>query len=199
MAEDARGFAIDIIVLCTANQARSPAAELLFRREAAARLGSDNGLVIRSAGVNATPGHPVLPNMAAALDRRGMELDLHRSRPMRAEELEASHLVIAMTEEHRRAINRTAPTVVSRSYTLCEIDRLVSSAWWEPTWDGTDNAIDMIRRLRPVVPRPKRSEDIIDPAGHSVEIAVAVLAELADRIGRISGHLFGAVPAEASA
>jgi protein-tyrosine-phosphatase len=199
MADDTRGFAIDIIVICTANQARSPAAAVLFRREAAARLGSDHGLVIRSAGVHTTPGQPVLPNMAAALDRRGMEVDQHRSRPMRAEELEASHLVIAMTEEHRRAVNRMAPTVVSRSYTLCEIDRLVSSAWWEPTWDGSDNAIDMIRRLRPVVPRPKRSEDIIDPAGHSVEIAVAVLAELADRIGRISGHLFGAVPAEASA
>jgi protein-tyrosine phosphatase len=199
MAETVRAFAIDILVVCTANQARSPAAEALFRREAAARRGPDHGLVIRSAGVHATQGEPVLANMATALSRRGILLDKHRSRPMRPEELAASRLVIAMTEEHRRAVNRAAPSVVSRSYTLCEVDRLVSSEWWEPTWDGDQAAMDRLRRLRPMVPKGKRSEDIVDPAGHSVEIAVTVLNELAERIGRISTHLFGALPDEASA
>jgi protein-tyrosine phosphatase len=199
MVESARAFAIDILVVCTANQARSPAAEELFRREADARRGRDHGLVIRSAGVHATDGEPVLANMAAALSRRGISIDYHRSRPMRREELEASRLVIAMTEEHRRAVNRAAPTVVSRSYTLCEVDRLVSSDWWEPTWDGDENAMDRLRSLRPVVPKGRRSEDIVDPAGHSIEIAVTVLNELSERIARISTHLFGALQAEASA
>ena len=199
MAETARAFAIDILVICTANQARSPAAEALFRREATARLGANHGLVIRSAGVHATKGEPVLANMAAALSRRGILIDKHRSRPMRPEELAASRLVISMTEEHRRAVNRAAPSVVSRSYTLCEVDRLMSSDWWEPTWDGDETAVDRLRSLRPMVPKGKRSEDIVDPAGHSVEIAVSVLNDLAERIGRISTHLFGALPAEASA
>ncbi|MGH3454621.1 MAG: hypothetical protein ACRDPQ_14665 [Nocardioidaceae bacterium] len=198
--DDARPFAIDILVVCTANQARSPAAALLFRHEAAARLGADHGLVIHSAGVNASAGEPMLASMAAALDRRGLRLDEHHARPMRADELAASRLVVTMTEEHRRAVNRTEPTVVSRSYTLCEIDRLVSSQWWEPAWDGADDAMERLRRLRPVVPKGKRSEDIVDPAGHSVEIAVAVLDEMVDRTARVSTHLFGAVrAAEASA
>jgi protein-tyrosine-phosphatase len=199
MAESARAFAIDILVICTANQARSPAAEELFRREAEARRGRDHGMVFRSAGVHATEGQPVLANMAAALTRRGISIDHHRSRPIRREELEASRLVVAMTEEHRRTVNRVAPAVVSRSYTLCEVDRLVSSDWWEPTWDGDEDAMDRLRSLRPMVPKGKRAEDIVDPAGHSVEIAVTVLNELAERIARISTHLFGAPPAEASA
>jgi protein-tyrosine phosphatase len=199
MAESARASAIDILVVCTANQARSPAAEELFRREAEARLGRNNGLVFRSAGVHASEGEPVLANMAAALSRRGISIDYHRSRPIRREELEASRLVVSMTEEHRRAVNRVAPAVVSRSYTLCEVDRLVSSDWWEPTWDGDEDAMDRLRSLRPMVPKGKRPEDIVDPAGHSVEIAVTVLNELSERIARISTHLFGGQPAEASA
>jgi protein-tyrosine phosphatase len=199
MAEEARTFAIDLLVVCTANQARSPAAELLFRREAETRRGPDHGLVIRSAGVHAEAGVPVLSTMAAALDRRGLELDDYRSRPLNPDEIEASRLVITMTEEHRRTVNRTVPQVVSRCYTLCEVDRLTSSPLWEAAWDGADDASERIRRVRPMVPRARHPEDIVDPAGHSVEMAVAVLGELVDRIERISGHLYGVRVAEKSA
>jgi protein-tyrosine phosphatase len=199
MADDARAFAIDLLVVCTANQARSPVAELLFRREADARLGPDHGFVVRSAGVQASSGAPVLSTMDAALDRRGLSVDDHRSRPLRVEELEASRLVITMAEEHRRDINRRAPSLVGRTFTLREVDRLVSSSQWDAAWDGADDAIERLPRLRPLVPKPDRSEDVIDPAGHSVGIALAVLDELTDRIVRISAHLFGELRVEASA
>jgi protein-tyrosine phosphatase len=199
MADDARAFAIDLLVVCTANQARSPVAELLFSREADKRLGPDHGFVVRSAGVHAPSGASVLSTMDAALDRRGLSVDYHRSRPLRVEELEATRLVITMTEEHRRDVNRRAPSLVGRTFTLREVDRLVSSPQWDGAWDGADDAIERLPRLRPLVPKPDRREDVIDPAGHSVGIALAVLDELTDRIGRISAHLFGELPVEASA
>jgi protein-tyrosine-phosphatase len=199
MADDARAFAIDILTVCTANQARSPVAELLFRREADNRLGPDHGLVFRSAGVHAEGGAPLLATMAAALGRRGLNLDEYSSRPLRIEELDASRLVVTMTEEHRRDVNRRAPSLVGRTYTLRELDRLVSSAQWDAAWDGADDAIERLPRLRPLVPKTDRHEDVVDPAGHSVGVAHAVLDELIDRIKRISGHLFGTARAEASA
>lgn len=190
---DAREYAIDLLLVCTANQARSPAAEILFRREAKARRGPDPGLVIRSVGVYATPGAPLLSTMAAALDEHGLGDDDYRSRAVSVEELEASELVITMTEAHRREVNRLAPSVVSRSYTLPEVDRLVSSPQWQAAWDGSDDALDRLRRLRPMVAKPNGPEDVVDPAGHGPEVAVKVLDELSDRIGRISSHLYGPV------
>ena len=133
----------------------------------------------------------VLPTMAAALERRQLDADNHRSRPLTSDEVESSRLVISMTEEHRHAVNRMVPSVVARSYTLPEIDRLVSSDHWAPEWDGTADAFERLRGLRPLVPGPDQPEDVVDPAGHSQAIAVAVLHELLDRVTRVSGHLFG--------
>jgi protein-tyrosine phosphatase len=194
MPVHARSFAVDILVVCTANRARSPAAELLFRREAHARLGAGHGLVIRSAGVHAEAGAPVLSTMAAALERHELRLDGYASRPLDAAEVEASGLVVTMTEAHRQSVNRIEPTAVSRTYTLRELERLVSAPQWDPAWDGTDDVYDRLRRIRPLVPKADRPEDILDPAGRRVEIAVAIVDELSERISRVSQHLFGPAP-----
>ncbi|HYJ66472.1 MAG TPA: hypothetical protein VEX15_02290 [Nocardioidaceae bacterium] len=197
MPASAPSFAVDILVVCTANQARSPAAELLFRREAEARLGVDNGLVIRSAGVHADDGSPVLSTMAAAVQRYELSLDGYLSRPLDADEVETSRLVVTMTESHRHTVNRIETTAVGRTYTLRELDRLVSAPQWDPAWDGADDIDDYLRRVRPLVPKGDRPEDILDPAGRRVEIAVAILDELNDRISRVGQHLFGPAPFDA--
>jgi protein-tyrosine phosphatase len=194
MPADDRRFAVDILVVCTANQARSPAAELLFRREAEARLGADHGLVIRSAGVLAVPGSPVLSTMAAAVERYDLSLDGYLSRPLTAAEVESSRLVVTMTESHRHAVNRLQPTAVGRTYTLRELERLVSAPLWDPAWDGADDVDVRLRRIRPLVPMGARPEDILDPAGRRVEFAVAILDELSERISRVGRHLFGPPP-----
>jgi protein-tyrosine phosphatase len=191
MVDDARDLTIDLLLVCTANQARSPAAELLFRRQAVDRLGDEHGLEIRSAGVYAASGVGLLPTMADALSQQGLSYDDFRSRPLSAEEIDSSRLVITMTEEHRRAVNRMAPSAVARSYTLPELDRLVSSSHWDAAWDGADDLVDHLRRLRPLVAKPNGPEDVVDPAGHGVDVAVAVLDELRVRIARIGPHLFG--------
>jgi protein-tyrosine phosphatase len=197
MPADARNFAVDILIVCTANRARSPAAELLFRREADARLGFGHGLVIRSAGVHAEEGAPVLSTMAAALARYGLNLDGYVSRLLDADEVDESRLVVTMTENHRHTVNRVEPTAVSRTYTLRELERLVSAPQWDPGWDGAADVDDRLRRIRPLVPKGDRPEDILDPAGRRVEIAVAILDELSDRISRVSQHLFGPAPYDA--
>jgi protein-tyrosine phosphatase len=198
-ADAESSYAVDLLVVCTANQARSPVAEMLFRREAEARRGDQHGLVIRSAGLHAKPGARLLAAMVAAMDKRGLTFDDHRSRAVNVDELDASRLVITMTEEHRREVNRMLPAMVGRTYTLCEVDRLVSSELWQSTWDGADDAMERLQRLRPLVPKAPQAEDIADPAGHSVDLAVHILDEIVDRVTRVSHHLFGTVQAEVSA
>jgi protein-tyrosine phosphatase len=197
MPADARKFAIDLLVVCTANQARSPAAELLFRREAETRLGADHDLVIRSAGVHAVPGSPVLSTMAAAVERYELSLDDYLSRPLDAAEVQASRLVVTMTESHRHSVNHLVPAAVGRTYTLRELERLVSAPQWDPAWDGADDIDVRLRGIRPLVPKSDRPEDILDPAGRRVEIVVAILDELSDRISRVGRHLFGPSPHQA--
>jgi protein-tyrosine phosphatase len=194
MTVAAGSFAIDILVVCTANQARSPAAELLLRRQAAVRLGADHDVVIRSAGVHAVAGSPVLSTMAAAVERYELSLDGYHSRQLDAKEVEDSRLVITMTESHRHAVNRIEPGAVGRTYTLCELERLVCSPQWDPSWDGADDIDGRLRRIRPLVPKDDRPEDILDPAGRRVEVVGASLDELNDRITRVGRHLFGPAP-----
>lgn len=197
MPSNAWKFGTDILVVCTANQARSPAAELLFRREAEARLGAEHNVVIRSAGVHAEPGSPVLSTMAEAAERHSLSLDGYLSRPLDASEIEASRLVVTMTEAHRHAVNRLEPTAVGRTYTLRELERLVSAPQWDPAWDGADDVAVRLRRIRPLVPKGDRPEDILDPAGRRLGVAVAILDELSERISRVAPHLFGSAPDDA--
>jgi protein-tyrosine phosphatase len=194
MTAAARAFDVDILVVCTANRARSPAAELLFRREAEARLGAGHGLVIRSAGVHAEAGEPVLSTMAEAVERHQLSLDGYLSRPLDAHEVAASRLVVTMTESHRQAVNRIDPTAVGRTYTLRELERLVSAPLWDPAWDGAADVHDRLRGIRPLVPKGDRPEDILDPAGRRIEIVLAILDELSERISRVGRHLFGPAP-----
>jgi protein-tyrosine-phosphatase len=133
----------------------------------------------------------VLSTMAEVVERYGLSLDGYRSRPLDAAEVEASRLVVTMTESHRHAVNRLDPTAVGRTYTLRELERLVSASLWDPAWDGADDVDVHLRRIRPLVPKGDRPEDILDPAGRRVEIVIAILDELSERISRVGRHLFG--------
>ena len=86
-----------IVVVCYGNICRSPAAEALLKRALRA-AGLERGYLVRSAGVAAQPGTPAARGMQAVAERHGVDLRLHRARPLTREMVREASTVIALDE-----------------------------------------------------------------------------------------------------
>ena len=113
---------IDVLILCTANQCRSPMAEALLRHRLHA-----HGVpaAVSSAGL-LPPGSPATAEAVATMKARGLELDAHRSRRIDRELLAGADLILAMTREHVREVAVLDPPALARTFTLKE---LVRAGW----------------------------------------------------------------------
>ncbi|CAJ60686.1 MULTISPECIES: arsenate reductase/protein-tyrosine-phosphatase family protein [Frankia] len=113
-----------VLMVCTGNLCRSPLAEHL----AAARFGAAPGAapVFHSAGVYAEPAAPMHPHAAALLRARGVDPGAFRTRPLTAELIGASDLVLCATRQHRSAVVALAPRALRRTFTVREFGRLTS-------------------------------------------------------------------------
>ncbi|WP_449386017.1 low molecular weight protein-tyrosine-phosphatase [Cellulomonas soli] len=105
-----------VMTVCTGNICRSPMAEVVLRdRFEAAGLG--DRVVVDSTGVSDEEhGHPIDRRARAVLVAHGYPAgEGHRARQVRATDLPARDLVLAMTAAHARALRRLAdPEVASR-------------------------------------------------------------------------------------
>src|SRR5690554_6248953 len=91
-----------ILCVCTGNVCRSPMAEKLLAHALDAEKDLRDKITVISAGVAAYPGDPASGNAVTALQKVGLSLDKHRSRPVNPELLENAVLVLCMTESHRQ-------------------------------------------------------------------------------------------------
>jgi protein-tyrosine-phosphatase len=120
---------MQILVVCTANQCRSPMAEaLLARRIEEAGLGARLGAA--SCGTWAKAGMPATPTAIQTMAERGLDIRAHRARVVSAEILLRSALILVMTADHRDAIVAEFPEVGPRL-------RLLSS-FSGGSWDVAD-------------------------------------------------------------
>jgi protein-tyrosine phosphatase len=94
-----------ILFVCTANQCRSPMAEVLFR----AHFGTE--LRVQSAGIRAGPGGlPIDARAAAALHRHGCKLEKKwRSRRVEEADFEAFDLILVMEAQHLQDLLAVCP------------------------------------------------------------------------------------------
>jgi protein-tyrosine phosphatase len=108
-----------VLFVCTANVVRSPIAASLLET----RLeGTEPDVVVESAGLRETDA--VIDNGAlVALDRYGVDLRRHRSRPMDATMVGAATLILGLEREHVREAVLLDPSVWPRTFTLKEIVR----------------------------------------------------------------------------
>ncbi len=85
----------EVLFVCTGNQCRSPAAELMFRARAA-------GYPVRaaSAGTLGHTGVPIAPTMARVLAELGLDPGSHRSRALHDAGAASVDLVIGFEQEH---------------------------------------------------------------------------------------------------
>lgn len=90
-----------VIVVCTGNICRSPMGERLLAHALAAEPPPLCDLEVISAGVAALPGDPASTNSVRALEKVGLDLRNHRSRPFHPRLFDRALLILTMTEGHR--------------------------------------------------------------------------------------------------
>jgi protein-tyrosine phosphatase len=102
-----------ILMVCTGNVCRSPAAQVLMSRELP-------GCTIESAGIAAIGGAAIDPVMSELLTARGFDLSAHRSRRIDDLACRRADLILVMETAHRRLIERICPVTHGRVYRLAE-------------------------------------------------------------------------------
>lgn len=126
-----------ILFLCTGNTCRSPIAEALFNDR------KINGWKAVSAGLAAYPGMLISPRSAEVLHEWGIDADTHRSQPIDDHLMDATDLVVTMTDAHR--------DILVHLYPEREDDILSYSAFTENQQDVDDPygfSIDSYRATR---------------------------------------------------
>jgi len=106
-----------ILMVCTGNVCRSPAAQVLLSRELP-------GCTIESAGIAAIGGTAIDPVMSELMTGRGFDLSAHRARRIDDRTCRWADLILVMETTHRHLIERTYPMTRGRVYRLTERYRI---------------------------------------------------------------------------
>lgn len=179
---------MQVLVVCTANIARSPLAGAMLGGE----LG--RGVEVSSAGTRARDGFPAAPESVRLGEERGLDLRDHRSRAVTPALVEGSDLILTMSERQRDAVGPMAPRTAGRVFTLREFVRLTSAVdaqadpggpvaerlrWWR----------DRAHLARPMAPRARDREDIADPIGRPWDHWVTLGSELDELIPALAARV----------
>lgn len=165
-----------ILTVCTGNQCRSPAMELMLGRLLDA--GPEARFDVRSCGLQGPAGHPVHPLTAVALARRGIVIDRQLSRRVDAGLVEQADLVLTAERCHRAGVASLVPSAPSRTFTLLEFARL-SVAAVRVGVAGPSELVVAAAALRPQLAVPDaRTDDIPDPVTGGAAVHERMLARV---------------------
>ncbi|KQT02236.1 arsenate reductase/protein-tyrosine-phosphatase family protein [Cellulomonas sp. Leaf395] len=168
-----------VLVVCTGNICRSPAAErLLAAGLGAAYRGRESvggltpAIEVGSAGTGAVAGCPMTDEMAALVAGLGVDPQGFEARQLVPELVAEADLVLALTRRHRSAIVEMVPAAVRRTFTLRELARLVASIDPATLPGANATTADRLRALVPLAAsrrglmahRPV-DDDVVDPYG----------------------------------
>ncbi len=178
-----------VLIVCTANQCRSPMAEFLLRRA----LG-DRGLhwQVSSAGTRARPGLQMYRDTQKVLGSYGIGVGDWYSRRVEPWMLDTSDLVLTATREHRSAIVAARPDVLGRTFPILQFVRLAGAARRAGRWTPADadpaSLLTAVRAVQGDIQVPPQDTDLGDPFGHryrrfrlcadTIEHAIEELLEL---------------------
>ena len=109
-----------LLFVCTANLCRSPIAEGLMA-ERLRRAGLGEQVEVGSAGIRTVTGRPAAPTAVDLLGGRGVDVSVHRSRPISVELVKDSDLIVVMEEAQRHSLFHLAPEVLARVFLLSEL------------------------------------------------------------------------------
>ena len=177
-------LALDILVVCRANECRSPATAAVLHRELSAR-----GIAakVRSAGIRAQVGHPADPVMAELLSRRGLDLTRHASQQADHATATGVSLVITASRAHLRVLVADLGASFNRSFTLRELARRAERV---PPRQPNEALDDWLMRLGEgrspgdLLGRDA-ADDLADPTGREQRDYVECLAQIERSVGVI--------------
>ena len=109
-----------ILIVCTANQCRSPMGMVLLRHRIQ-KLKIDDEWTVDSAATWGFDGAPATVTAVDAMKERGLDLQDHRSRKITEEMLAEYDLVLTMTQDHQEGIQTEFPGYADKVYRLSEM------------------------------------------------------------------------------
>jgi protein-tyrosine phosphatase len=188
------GAHASVLVVCTANIARSPLVAALLRAHVADRA-LDDHIAIASAGVHAREGDPAAAESAEIATHWGLNLTDHRSQPVVDDQLARATLVVTLSERQRDHLARRGPGIGPRCFTLRELHRLVAEvevADLPPA--PVERLVDLTRRAhrqRPLARPASDVEDVADPYGRGWDRYVTMANDVAQLVDDLADPLFG--------
>ncbi|WP_315095732.1 low molecular weight phosphatase family protein [uncultured Cellulomonas sp.] len=166
-----------VLVVCTGNICRSPAAErLLAAGLGAAYRGRDSAggltpaIEVGSAGTGALVGYPMTDEMAAMVAQLGVDPQGFEARQLAPGMVTQADLVLALTRRHRSAIVELVPSAVRRTFTLRELARLAGDVDLATLPGANATTADRLRALVPLAATRRGlsahrlvDDDVVDP------------------------------------
>jgi protein-tyrosine phosphatase len=188
-----------VLVVCTANECRSPSAVALLADTLGATLG--NAVRIAGAGTQAAPGRPLCARAERWLGESAQvpAPTGHRSVVLDAAHVRDASLVLGAAREHRSAAVALVPSVQRRAFTLTQAarlaERLSSEGVRAPS--GLDPAarlawwVEELDAWRGDVPRADPDDDDL-PDPHDGRVRHEdLLPRLADAVAAVATLLAG--------
>jgi protein-tyrosine phosphatase len=178
-----------LLVVCTGNVCRSPAAERLLARA----LGPS--VLVHSAGTHALAGEPMTAPMARLVEEAGCATGGFRARQLTEGYVRSADLVLTATRDHRSAVVELLPSAVRRTFTLRELARLLTGAELSGLPAGTvaerlAAALPQAVAQRGRVQASAEDDAVVDPFrapahvyAHSFSSIQVAVAAIADAVG----------------
>lgn len=178
-----------ILLVCTANQCRSPMAEALL------------GARLQAAGVEAElsscgllePDIPATPEAVDTVAGYGLDLSAHRSRRLSRQLVNDADLILAMAREHLREVVVAAPDAFHRTFTIKELVRRGEASGPRGAHEDLPAYLSRIgwgRRPADLLGGAGQ-DDVADPIGLPLEAYRSTAAELDDLSERAANLLAG--------
>ncbi|MCJ7513732.1 MAG: hypothetical protein MUO23_12265 [Anaerolineales bacterium] len=108
-----------VLFVCSANQCRSPLAEVILRQLVAGEAPEETWRVA-SAGTWAIPGLPATDYSQQEARRRGLDLSRHLSQPASCDLLAEFNLVLTMEKQHQHELQTACPAQAGKVHRLSE-------------------------------------------------------------------------------
>jgi protein-tyrosine phosphatase len=146
---------VAILVVCTANVARSPLAEVM--------LAASVDVEVVSGGTQAREGDTAAVRSQELAAARGLDLTEHRSKPVTPDTIDHAELVITMSERHRDHCGILVPGAGPKVFTLRELVRLLDASDATTPASSVAALAERAHLARPAAARAWRAEDVHDP------------------------------------
>ena len=179
---DAPRDVVGILVVCTANQCRSPLAAAMLR---AALEQRGVALPVSSAGLVGDQ-QPVTEETSDVAQAFGLDLGAHESRRLETGLVRDAALVIGMERRHVREAVVLDPAAWPHTFTLKELVRRGEATGKRATGEALDDWLARVHegRQRSELLGASLEDDVIDPTGSAFTDHDATARELLDLVGR---------------